>query len=150
MIDAHTGRVCGKVFNKPARLLRHQRSHTNERPFLCGFTNNLGAVCPEAFMRPDHLKRHMASHTGNKHVRWVCARGVKERGGGVERGGGRGRGRATVCFARARAPFTPRPSQPAPPPPPRAPPQLKCKADCGYATYEHSHLKRHMMEQHCA
>jgi uncharacterized Zn-finger protein len=70
MMTDPNGVVCGKKFNKPARLVRHQRSHTNERPFKCDFVSpETNIQCPEAFMRPDHLKRHRASHTGEKHVR---------------------------------------------------------------------------------
>ena len=42
---------CGRSFTKVAHLLRHARSHVNEKPFSC-------PVCGKAFARTDALQRH--------------------------------------------------------------------------------------------
>ncbi|KAI9877195.1 MAG: Strongly-conserved Zn-finger binding protein (TFIIIA) [Pleopsidium flavum] len=50
---------CLKSFNRPARLVEHLRSHTNERPFKCKFTG-----CDKDFLRETHLAHHVKSaHT---------------------------------------------------------------------------------------
>ncbi len=42
---------CGRSFAKSAHLLRHTRSHAQEKPFSC-------SVCGKAFTRTDALQRH--------------------------------------------------------------------------------------------
>ncbi|RFU30607.1 hypothetical protein B7463_g5745, partial [Scytalidium lignicola] len=50
---------CTKMFNRPARLASHLRSHTNERPFIC---NEPG--CGKSYLEEKHLKQHIkGSHT---------------------------------------------------------------------------------------
>ncbi|EEP81806.1 conserved hypothetical protein [Uncinocarpus reesii 1704] len=50
---------CGKAFNRPARLVEHLRSHTNERIFSCEYDG-----CDKSFLRASHLNHHVKSaHT---------------------------------------------------------------------------------------
>ncbi|QSZ30549.1 hypothetical protein DSL72_000103 [Monilinia vaccinii-corymbosi] len=50
---------CTKIFNRPARLAAHLRSHANERPFICTYEG-----CDKAYIEGKHLKQHIkGSHT---------------------------------------------------------------------------------------
>ncbi|CAL3965128.1 unnamed protein product [Diplocarpon coronariae] len=50
---------CTKVFNRPARLTVHLRTHTNERPHVCKFEG-----CDKAYFESKHLAQHVkGSHT---------------------------------------------------------------------------------------
>lgn len=56
---------CPKTFNRPARLLAHFRSHTNERPYKCTHEG-----CDKDYTESKHLKLHLLSHT--KEVKYAC------------------------------------------------------------------------------
>lgn len=47
--------ICGKTCAYKANLIRHLRSHTNERQFKC-------EICEKAFNRKYSLRRHLDSH----------------------------------------------------------------------------------------
>ncbi|KAL3471864.1 hypothetical protein BJX99DRAFT_250148 [Aspergillus californicus] len=48
--------ACRKSYNRADHLIRHVRSHTREKPYIC-------QVCSKGFSRPDLLKRHAAGHS---------------------------------------------------------------------------------------
>ncbi|KAF9580258.1 hypothetical protein BGW38_003169 [Lunasporangiospora selenospora] len=50
---------CGKVFSRAYNLTSHMKTHSSERPFLCG-------SCPLAFARRHDRERHVRLHTGEK------------------------------------------------------------------------------------
>ncbi|CAG5088205.1 Oidioi.mRNA.OKI2018_I69.PAR.g11777.t1.cds [Oikopleura dioica] len=56
---------CERSFVRPAELLRHKRTHTNERPYVC-------PTCNHEFKRKDHLKSHILIHTDEK--KYSCKR----------------------------------------------------------------------------
>ncbi|KAH8803115.1 hypothetical protein F5884DRAFT_739212 [Xylogone sp. PMI_703] len=50
---------CTKMFNRPARLASHLRSHTNQRPYVCEEPG-----CNKSYLEEKHLKQHVkGSHT---------------------------------------------------------------------------------------
>ncbi|KAH8752515.1 hypothetical protein F5883DRAFT_576329 [Diaporthe sp. PMI_573] len=56
---------CPKTFNRPARLVAHLRSHTNERPYKCTHEG-----CDKDYTESKHLKLHLISHT--KETKYKC------------------------------------------------------------------------------
>ncbi|KIW99526.1 uncharacterized protein Z518_11265 [Rhinocladiella mackenziei CBS 650.93] len=59
-------RYCGKQFKRQEHLLRHERTHTRERPFVCD--------CGQSFTRRDLLSRHYKlSHLSLQNVSSPCA-----------------------------------------------------------------------------
>ena len=55
--------MCKAEYARADHLVRHVRSHTKQRPFIC-------AICTKGFGRQDLLKRHRVTHNqddGNRH-----------------------------------------------------------------------------------
>jgi len=50
---------CGKAFNYLSSLVKHERIHRGERPYVC-------KVCQQSFVQSSNLKRHERTHTGEK------------------------------------------------------------------------------------
>lgn len=62
---------CGKSFDRPAKLIDHQRAHTGDKPFVC-------PTCKKAFAHVKHLRVHEFSHLKNEkrpHICSVCGKG---------------------------------------------------------------------------
>ncbi|XP_068090819.1 zinc finger and BTB domain-containing protein 14 [Hyperolius riggenbachi] len=60
--------ACGKNFTDEARLRKHEKLHTADRPFVC-------EMCTKAFTTQAHLKEHLKIHTGYKPYSCeVCAK----------------------------------------------------------------------------
>lgn len=54
---------CARLFGRAEHLRRHERTHTNEKPYICD-------LCPEAYSRRDLLKRHeIKAHDISRGVR---------------------------------------------------------------------------------
>lgn len=60
-------RFCLKQFKKPSDLIRHMRTHTNEKPFKCHH-------CDKSFAVKTGLKNHMKVHTGEGYKCHICGK----------------------------------------------------------------------------
>lgn len=54
-----TCHICAKVFNSPASMKRHLRTHTGERPYQC-------QICEKMFSQQSNLWKHVRTHTGER------------------------------------------------------------------------------------
>ncbi|KAK9719852.1 DNA-binding transcription factor [Basidiobolus ranarum] len=60
---------CPKSFSRQYNLTSHMRSHSNLRPYSCGF-------CPRSFARKHDLQRHTRLHTGSRPYECIaCCKG---------------------------------------------------------------------------
>ncbi|KAJ7741932.1 hypothetical protein DFH07DRAFT_1063833 [Mycena maculata] len=55
----HPCHICFKQFPRPSGLKTHMNSHTNARPYACGFHN-----CSKTFSVRSNAKRHYLTHSG--------------------------------------------------------------------------------------
>ncbi|RDB25312.1 Transcription factor IIIA [Hypsizygus marmoreus] len=58
---------CMKSYSKPSRLEEHERSHTGQRPFVCG-------TCNKSYLRETHLQAHARSHLPESARPLACPR----------------------------------------------------------------------------
>ena len=72
--EVHRCDICAKTFAVPARLTRHYRTHTGERPFICD-------ICGKSFSVKENLSVHRRIHTKEKPYRCPhCDRGFEHSG----------------------------------------------------------------------
>ncbi|KAK5171852.1 uncharacterized protein LTR77_003488 [Saxophila tyrrhenica] len=69
---------CGKAYDRPVKLEAHERTHTGERPFVCGEEG-----CDKAFFKSEHLKAHM-QHKHSNVADHICSYIVRITDDGVE------------------------------------------------------------------
>ena len=55
----HKCMTCGKAFKKNSQLIRHNRIHSGEKPYVCEF-------CDTAFNQKSSLDIHRSKHTGER------------------------------------------------------------------------------------
>ncbi|MCL4139225.1 UNVERIFIED_CONTAM: hypothetical protein GTU68_035186 [Idotea baltica] len=82
-LRVHTGEkpfkcnICNRAFEHSGKLHRHMRTHTGERPHRCG-------LCGKTFVQSGQLVIHMRAHTGEKpytcdycHKGFTCSKQLK-------------------------------------------------------------------------
>ncbi|TPX54054.1 hypothetical protein SeMB42_g00444 [Synchytrium endobioticum] len=71
-LKRHRCQYCEKAFKKSGDLKRHERIHTNTRPFEC-------ELCGRAFIQKSGLTVHMRTHTGERpHACLDCDRAFSD------------------------------------------------------------------------
>ncbi|XP_023213048.1 zinc finger protein 90-like [Centruroides sculpturatus] len=70
----HACKICGKEFKWKAVLLKHEATHSEDRPFKCD-------ICNKSYKRKEHLKSHHVTHTDERnYVCQVCNKRFKTKG----------------------------------------------------------------------
>ncbi len=49
----HSCSICGRIFQRRAKLKRHEKTHTGDKPFKCDIMG-----CCKCYSRKEHLTRH--------------------------------------------------------------------------------------------
>ncbi|XP_070382177.1 zinc finger protein 211-like [Dermacentor albipictus] len=97
--ENHKCESCGKQFYRADHLVRHYRTHTDERPYKCGICDkmfrrscNLDVhkrihagerpykceICDKSFSQRSNLRKHQLTHSDERpHVCLICTRAFK-------------------------------------------------------------------------
>nr|XP_054920018.1 zinc finger protein 436-like isoform X1 [Dermacentor andersoni] len=68
--ENHKCESCGKLYHRAHHLVRHYRTHTNEKPYKC-------EICDKSFRRSDHLSIHKRNHIDEKPYKCkICGKSV--------------------------------------------------------------------------
>nr|XP_054920645.1 zinc finger protein 154-like [Dermacentor andersoni] len=69
--DNHKCEGCGKLFHQAHNLVRHYRTHTDERPYKC-------EICGKSFSNVWTLRAHQLTHSDERpHVCYMCTTAFK-------------------------------------------------------------------------